>query len=279
MTFTEKLQHAISDTRSVLCVGLDPDQARIPDAVKLVSDDPTEQVYQFCLDIIEASSPYCSAFKPNLAFFEVLGSEGIQVFEAVLDAIPSDKIIVADAKRGDIGNTAVQYRNAFFDTWYCDAVTLSPLMGMETIAPYLDDERKGVYVLTLTSNPGSEDFFRQPFRNEATLSHYIAKELASLDSDSKGHAGMVVGATRLEDLASILKNHPQASLLIPGVGAQGGDIEALSAILKKHEGLPLINVSRGVMYGKDDGKNYLKAIEERASGYQKKLESLASKFY
>lgn len=251
MIFTEKLKKSIQFTKSVLCVGLDPVYERIPTFITDKYGDSPESIFEFCKIVIEETSNYAAAYKPNLGFFEAYGSEGIGVFEQILSIIPSDKIIVADAKRGDIGNTASRYRDAFFGNWKCDSVTLSPLMGFETITPFLTDERFGTYVLTLTSNPGSSNFMLKPFDGFDTMSEYIASGLAALTETFPGHAGMVVGATRTSDFKSILKLHPTANLLIPGVGAQGGNINELTKALKSHQGIPLINVSRGIIYGSD----------------------------
>jgi orotidine-5'-phosphate decarboxylase len=278
MTFNEKLRIAVNKSESVLCIGLDPDLEKIPTSIKQEFQEPADQMYQFCIDIVESTSLYCAAYKPNLAFFEALGSKGLQVFEKVLKSIPSDKIIIADAKRGDIGNTANHYRKAFFDTWCCDAVTLSPLMGFETVVPFLNDESKGVFVLTLTSNPGSDDFFMQPFRNEPTLSQFISRELSLLDKKYPGHAGMVVGATHLDELYVVLERHRQANLLIPGIGAQGGDLEKLKRVLKDHKGIPLINVSRGILFGTDPDLNHLDGMAIRASEYKRQLSDLSHNY-
>jgi orotidine-5'-phosphate decarboxylase len=251
VNFSEKLKASIQATQSVLCVGLDPVYERIPSFICEKFGDTPESIFEFCKIVIEESSSYTAAYKPNLAFFEAYGSDGIKVFEQILSIIPADKIIIADAKRGDIGNTAARYRDAFFSRWKCDSVTLSPLMGYETITPFMTDERFGAYVLTLTSNPGSSNFMLKPFDGFATMSEYIASSLAELTDKFPGHGGMVVGATRTADFKSILKLHPKANLLIPGVGAQGGDILELSNALKGHHGIPLINVSRGIIYGSD----------------------------
>jgi len=268
VNFTEKLKASILSTQSVLCVGLDPVFERMPSFISESSGDTAESIYKFCKIIIEETSPYAAAFKPNLGFFEAYGSDGIKVFEQLLSLIPSDKIIVADAKRGDIGNTATRYRDAFFKRWNCDSVTLSPMMGFETITPFLTDERFGTFVLTLTSNPGSSNFMLKPFDGFATMSEYIASSLAELTDKFPGHAGMVVGATRTADFKSILKLHPNANLLIPGIGAQGGDIQDLTDALNDHQGYPLINVSRGIMYGSDvdtsSELNVRNGIRERA---------------
>ena len=275
MIYTQKLHHAVQKTESVLCVGLDPDPARLPASIAAGNAPIPEKIYNFCKSVIHSTSDYCAAYKPNLGFFEALGAPGIHVFEELIRIIPADKIIVADAKRGDIGNTATQYKQAYFDHWRVDAVTLSPLMGFETITPFLTDEAHGVYVLTLTSNPGSADFFLKPFGEYPTLSSYIAENLAQLDERFSGAAGMVVGATQTAALVEILTRHPNAPLLIPGVGVQGGDIDLLFDILKSHAGIPLINVSRGILYGDDsDSPEFESGIRNRAASYKSQLKQI-----
>lgn len=275
MNFTEKLKTSIFSSEGVLCVGLDPIPERFPSFITDKLGYTSEALLVYCKILIEETAPFAAAFKPNLGFFEAYGSSGIEVFEQVLSHIPSDKIIVADAKRGDIGNTATRYRDAFLKNWRCDSVTLSPMMGFETITPYLTEERFGTYILTLTSNPGSADFMSKPFDGFNTMSEYIAANLADLTDRFPGHAGMVVGATHASELDAILKLHPSSNLLIPGVGAQGGSIQKLADALHDHRGLPLVNVSRAIMYGDEpDTSNEVlvrEGIRIRAQKYQMEL--------
>lgn len=274
MTYEEKLHGAVTDSGSVLCVGLDPDPDRIPEAIRDQSERVAGQYVRFCSEIIRIAAPYCCAYKPNMAFFEALGSEGIRAFEEILAAIPDNRITIVDAKRGDIGSTSEFYKRAFFDRYKADAITLSPLPGFDTLEPFLDDEQKGLYVLTLTTNPGAADFFLQPFSGFNTMSSYIATRLSDLDMKSKTHIGMVTGATQAIHLQSVIGLHPSASLLIPGIGAQGGDLEQLVAGLKGHAGIPVINVTRSIIYagGHSDWKV---AVEEAARRYKQKLEIIS----
>ena len=275
MKFTEKLKSAVQTNSSVLCVGLDPDPSRIPDYILHRHDDITDAVLEFCTIVIDESSDYCAAFKPNLAFFEALGTRGIGVFEKLCERISPQHIIIADAKRGYIGNTASKYRQAFFDTWKCDSITLSPLMGFETITPFLTDDRFGVFVLALTSNPGAKDFFMRPFEGYNMMAEFIAANLAKHNQTFPGHAGLVVGATHPELLQKILCHYPDATLLIPGVGTQGGDLQELISALKHHRGIPLVNVSRGIIYGSIPAATIESQLREnirkRAKSYQKSL--------
>lgn len=271
MTYLEKLKKAIQSSNSTLCVGLDPDLNRIPEAVKNQISDPAEQVAYFCKAVIDQTAESCAAYKPNLAFFEALGPKGFSVLAEVIRHIPAGHIIVADAKRGDISNTALHYKKAFFDSFEADAITLSPLMGFETLDAFSDDETKGIYALTLTSNPGSADFLKQPFAGFDMMAQYIANGLFERSVTAETHLGMVIGATQTDEAAAVLKYHEQGSLLIPGVGAQGGSIEELAELLASHEGIPLINSSRGIIYAGSDKADWTEHVATAASDLKSDL--------
>jgi orotidine-5'-phosphate decarboxylase len=251
MIFTEKLHQAVSKQNTVLCIGLDPEPARIPEFIRRRHTTVAYAVTDFCSMVVDATKDLCVAYKPNLAFFESLGSDGLRSFEHILQRIPESSVIIADAKRGDIGNTASKYAEAFFRQWKCDSITLSPLMGFETVDPFTTDRSKGVFVLTLTSNPGASDFMLKPFAGFELMAEYIAYELGKRDSISNGHIGMVVGATRPALLKKVIRHYSSATLLIPGVGAQGGNVEELGLALESHYGVPLVNVSRAILYASD----------------------------
>jgi orotidine-5'-phosphate decarboxylase len=278
MTFPEKLKTSVSTARSALCVGLDPNLVLLPQPIKDRFDSPEEQVAYFCKLVIDYTSKYCAAFKPNLGFFESLGPDGLSVFEEVINHIPENKIIIADAKRGDISSTADHYKKAFWDKFDLDAITLNPLMGFETLEAFSKDETKGIYVLTLTSNPGASDFLKQPFSGFPMMSQFIADQLAKRSAHSKTHLGMVIGATQAEEAKSVISNHPNAALLIPGIGAQGGSISELAKSLKNHEGIPLINSSRGIIYaGKDEG-DWPEHVADAAKSMKLKLNQITSQY-
>lgn len=249
MNYTDKLGKAVKEVESVLCTGLDPSPELIPDELHKLYSEPVDLVEAFCKEVINATSDYCCAYKPNLAFFEALGGEGLLLFERLLKLIPPGKILIADAKRGDIGSTAGQYKKAYFDRFDVDAVTLNPLMGFETLDPFLQDDSKAVYSLVLTSNPGAEDLLNREFRNHHTLAEYIADQLKQKSETSETHIGMVLGATKPSSLKSIMELHPTASLLIPGIGSQGGKPEDLLPVLSGHQGIPIITSSRSILYG------------------------------
>lgn len=271
MKYREKLQHAVNKYRSCLCIGLDPHLNLFPHHLTEEYPDPDERVVHFLTAVIEITHPYCAAYKPNLAFFEALGSRGFEVFQKVVQSIPEDKIIIADAKRGDINSTAHHYRKIFFDTYHVDAITLNPLMGFETLSPYFGYPGKGLYVLTLTSNAGATDFLAKPFSGFDSMAGYIAANLQKLQRQSEAALGMVVGATKTIDLAPVLHRHPSAPLLIPGIGKQGGNIEELVSVLKEHEGIPLISSSRSILFSGVDDKQWKQATEEKAKLYREKL--------
>jgi orotidine-5'-phosphate decarboxylase len=274
-TYIERLRASVHDTNSVLCVGLDPDPGKIPSEMRRPGESTASLVERFCVEVVRATSDLASSYKPNLAFFESLGRDGLQVFGAVCDAIPDERIIIADAKRGDIGNTADHYAHAFLDVFACEAITVSPLMGIETLKGFTTKAEKAVYVLTLTSNPGAVDFLEQPIAGHPSLAEYIAYKLADFDQERPSHIGMVLGATRADQLAPILEAHPNASLLLPGVGAQGGDVDMLIGALSSHQGIPVIPISRGILFGEQGGAE---GIRSRAATYHELLYRLSQAY-
>lgn len=278
MTFLQKLRRSISDTGSVLCVGLDPNLDLLPQPIKDQFESPEEQVTYFCKLVIDYTSDHCAAFKPNLAFFEALGLNGLSVLEEVIAHIPNDKIIIADAKRGDISSTAEHYRKAFWGEFNVDAITLNPLMGFDTLEAFSKDETKGIYALTLTSNPGAADFLKKPFSGFDMMSQFIASQLSKRSATSRSHLGMVIGATQAEEAESVLSYHSEGALLIPGIGAQGGSISELSKALKDHKGIPLINSSRGIIYaGKDEG-DWPEYVADAAKSMKQKLNQITQQY-
>ncbi|MFY0697330.1 MAG: orotidine-5'-phosphate decarboxylase [Balneola sp.] len=278
MTFVQKLQAAVSDSNSTLCVGLDPNLSKLPVSVKKLFKSPEEQVIHFCKMVIDVTKNDCAAYKPNLAFFEALGSSGLSVFHEVLTHIPENRIIIADAKRGDISTTAEHYKKSFFDQFHVDAITLNPLMGFETLDAFTEDGSKGIYALALTSNPGADDFLKKPFEGFDMMAQYIASELEKRSSSSDAHLGMVIGATQAELSKSVTDLHKKASLLIPGIGAQGGSVEELAASLNEHEGISLINSSRGIIYAGSDHENWTEHVAHKAKEMKEKLNMITERY-
>ena len=240
---------AIQKKRSVLCVGLDTDLTRIPAHLQQ-EDDP---IFAFNKAIVDATAPYTVAYKPNIAFYEAEGVAGWQSLDKIVKYIRQhypDIFLIADAKRGDIGNTAERYARSFFHTLDFDSVTLSPYMGKDSITPFLGHEGKWAIVLGLTSNKGSADV-QQLSSDDERVYQKVMRTVAGWGSEND--LMFVVGATNESDLANIRQRFPRHFFLIPGVGAQGGDLNTvLSQTFISGEGGVLINSSRGIIYASND---------------------------
>ena len=271
MNFVEKLAAASRQQNSLLCVGLDPEYERFPASLQKL---PKEQaVIRFCQAIIEATAPYVCAFKPNIAFFEALGPGGMQVFQAILSAIPAHIPVIVDAKRGDLGNTARHYATAVFDIYRCDAVTVNPYLGYDSVAPFLAYPDKGVILLCRTSNPSARDFQDLLIQGEdgRTRPFYeiIAQRIQSWNA--AGNCGLVVGATYPRELQTIRAICPDMPILIPGVGSQGGDLEAsVQAGVDSHGERAILSVSRSILYA-SSGDNYADAASEEARSLRDRM--------
>jgi len=222
-------------------------------------------VTYFCQAIIEATSPYACAFKPNLAFFEVLGPEGMYVFQDVLKAVPEQIPILVDAKRGDLGNTSRHYAAAIFDVYGCDAVTVNPYLGYDSVAPFLAYKEKAVFFLCRTSNPSASDFQDLLVSAGNGQKRFLYEEIAQRVQlwNENGNCGLVVGATYPHELNIIRTMCPDMPILIPGVGAQGGNLGAsvISAVDKSGE-KALISVSRAILYAESGDDFALSAANE-----------------
>ena len=240
----EFLFEQIKAKKSFLCVGLDIDLEKIPPHLK-AQEDP---LFSFAKEIIDATHSYAVAFKPNLAFFETYGLKGWHAFDKIAKYLKQNypqHFVIADAKRGDIGNTATRYAKAFFETYEVDAVTIAPYMGKDAVEPFLAFKGKYGILLALTSNPGAFDFQFTEAEGEQ-----LYEKVLRLSLEWKGAEQLmyVVGATKASAIASIRKIVPDAFLLVPGVGAQGGSLKAVAeAGLTCQCGL-LVNSSRGIIY-------------------------------
>lgn len=251
MKFTEKLGDAIQQAGTPLMIGLDPVYEKLPEAITQRTRSKHEAVLLFCQDIIAATTGLCCGYKLNLAFFEALGADGVRVFEQLCALVPDHQVLLADAKRGDIGNTARQYAQAYYDVFGCDAITLNPLMGCDTLRPFLEDEARAGFVLALTSNPGAKHLLLQELAaGQKPVSVYIAEMLARLQQapEVRGHIGMVVGATQAGTFAEVSRAFPEATLLVPGFGAQGGAYEPLRPLIEAHKGFFIPVMSRSIIY-------------------------------
>jgi orotidine-5'-phosphate decarboxylase len=240
--FFDKLERAAQRNGSLLCVGLDPDPAQMP-----ISD-----VAAFNRAIIEATAEFVCAYKPNLAFYEALAERGLIALRETLAAIPPDIPVIADGKRNDIGNTARAYARALFDELGVDAATVNPYLGGDAVEPFLEREEKAAFILCRTSNPGARDLqdllVTAPGAGEARPLFEMVAEMARR-WNSRGNVGLVVGATYPEELGRVRRLCPEMTFLVPGVGAQGGDVAAVmgNGLDKAGRGL-IINVSRQVLY-------------------------------
>lgn len=252
----------IKEKKTFLCVGLDTDIEKIPDHLKTLADG----VFQFNKQIIDATKDLCVAYKINTAFYEARGIKGWEALEKTINYIPDTHFKIADAKRGDIGNTSDQYAKAFFETIAFDAITVAPYMGSDSVKPFLKYADKWTIVLGLTSNAGSQDFQQQKIGNNFLYEEVIQK---TSEWGTKENLMFVVGATKAAELSSIRKIIPEHFLLIPGVGAQGGSLaEVCKHGLNKDCGL-LINASRAIIYA---GKNEKFAEEARVVALQYQTE-------
>lgn len=265
MTYNELYQQIVLK-KSFLCVGLDTDLEKIPSHLKNLPDP----AFEFNRRIIDATKDYCVAYKINTAFYESRGAEGWQTMRQTIEYIPKDVFIIADAKRGDIGNTTDQYAKAFFETLPCDAITVAPYMGADSVTPFLKYQNKWGIVLALTSNKTAEDF--QLLEINGTPLYKKVLE-TSKSWGSKENMMYVVGATRPEMLNEIRKIIPDHFLLVPGVGAQGGSLEEVAKYgMNKQCGL-LVNSSRGIIYASDKEDFAEKAATE-SRNIQQQMEKL-----
>jgi orotidine-5'-phosphate decarboxylase len=258
--------------KTFLCVGLDTEPARLPQPLQGRADG----VVEFNRRIIDATRDLCVAYKPNLAFYEARGAEGWRDFEQTVQYIGSEHFIIADAKRGDIGNTSRLYAEAFFQHLPCNAVTVAPYMGADSVEPFLSFEGKWAIVLALTSNAGSADFQQQRLAPEGALLWERVIGQARYWGTSE-NLMFVVGATHPEAFARVRALVPEHFLLVPGVGAQGGDLEAVCRYgLTRDCGL-LVNASRSILYA-SLGEDFAEAARAEAQRLQQHMARLLETF-
>lgn len=263
----QQLIEQIRTKKSFLCVGLDTDIKKMPP--HLLSDkDP---IFTFNKNIIDATAPYCVAYKPNLAFYEAFGLKGIDAFERTIDYLKKNypnHFIIADAKRGDIGNTSAMYAKTFFEEYDVDALTIAPYMGEDSVKPFLGYDGKWVVLLALTSNKGSHDFqLTEDSNGERLFEKVLRKSQVWGNADNMMY---VVGATQGEMFKDIRKHVPNHFLLVPGVGAQGGSLQEVCKYgMTKDCGL-LVNSSRGIIYA-SNGEDYAEVAASKAKELQAEM--------
>ncbi len=270
----QQLLQQIQDKKSYLCVGLDTDLTKIP---KHLQSHP-DAIFEFNKQIIDATQDLCVSYKINTAFYEAMGLKGWEAMQKTVDYIPAEQFTIADAKRGDIGNTSTQYARAFFEAMNFDAITVAPYMGEDSVRPFLEYENKWTIVLGLTSNKGSDDF-QQLILNDSSkekskpmaLYQRVIEKIAGWGTP--GNLMFVTGATKASDFEGIRKIIPDNFLLVPGVGAQGGSLKDVSKYgLNKDCGL-LVNASRAIIYASEKEDFAAKArlvaqeYQQEMSGY------------
>ena len=265
----QALSAQIRQKKSYLCVGLDTDIKKLPPHLVNVPDP----VFEFNKAIIDATAPYAVAYKPNIAFYEAQGPRGWESLQKTLNYIPKDCFTIADAKRGDIGNTSGLYARAFFDPSAAglnfDAITVAPYMGHDSVLPFLDYPGKWVILLALTSNPGSADFQRQHVDNETQeLFETVIQKAQTWASPEQ--LMFVVGATQADQIARIRELAPHNFLLVPGVGAQGGSLADVSRNGLTKDGGLLVNASRSILYA-SSGPDFAEAAAAEAKAIQQEM--------
>jgi orotidine-5'-phosphate decarboxylase len=266
----EELIGNIKRKKSFLCIGLDTDIDRIPKHL-LDTEDP---IFEFNKQIIDATKDHCIAYKPNLAFYESLGAKGWESLEKTIKYIPEDIFTIADAKRGDIGNTSKLYAKAFFENMSFDSITVAPYMGKDSVTPFLDFKNKWVILLALTSNQGALDFQYLPL--EMSKKKVFEKVLArSQEWGNDENLMYVVGATRGKTIGEVRKMVPNSFFLVPGVGAQGGSLQEVCKYGLNDDCGLIVNSSRGIIYA-SNGDDFAEKAKLEALAIQSEMSSILS---
>jgi orotidine-5'-phosphate decarboxylase len=275
MTYLERLARRIEAVGTQLCLGIDPDPQALPDGF---SRD-VRGVEAFARLLVEAAGPFAAAIKPNVAFFEAFGSEGIAALERLRSAVPADMPFIADAKRGDISTTAARQAAALYDSLGADAVTANPYLGREAILPLLERGDRFVYVLCRTSNPGAGEFQNLAVDGGEPLYLHVARSVAGW-AERGDPVGLVVGATAPTELAEIRAAAPGLAFLVPGIGAQGGDLDAVrqhgpastQPVAGTRGGGLVVNVSRGIASAASAPGDPGAQIADAAEGWARRLQ-------
>lgn len=267
----QALFQQIQKKSSFLCIGLDPAMEKIPDHL-LKEKDP---LFEFNRQIIDQTADYAVAYKPNIAFYEALGPKGWESLQKTLEYIPQPALTIADAKRGDIGNTSRLYARTFFETMDFDAITVAPYMGKDSVLPFLEFKNKWVILLALTSNEGSADF--QQFENASGTPLYQEVLSRSQTWGTEDNLMFVIGATRGDKIETARQLAPGHFFLVPGVGAQGGSLKEVARYGMNASCGLLVNSSRGIIYA-SSGKDFGQAARTEAKRLQEEMETHLSKY-
>jgi orotidine-5'-phosphate decarboxylase len=272
MTFRDKLIAIQRNQHSLVCIGLDSDPHLLPNHLRGSADG----VLEFNRRIIEATQDLVCAYKPNLAFYEALGSRGWDILAETLASIPRDVVTIGDGKKGDIGNTAEQYAKALFGSLSFDAVTINAYMGYDAVEPFVRNPERGAFVLALTSNPGSKDFQRLKIAQRPLYEKVIR---SCVKWDVRGNIGLVVGATHATELRTIRKLAPTMPILIPGIGKQGGDLKSSIRFGCDRNGeLAVVNSSRAILYA-SSGKDFADAARRETIKLRNEIRKYQSDFF
>ncbi len=272
MNFSQKLRTIQRQSNSLLCIGLDTDAGRIPAPLR----SATDPVYEFNSRVIDATKDLVCAYKINLAFYEATGERCWSTVRQTLDRIPPDILTIGDAKRGDIGNSAAMYARALFEDFGFAACTVNPYMGFDSVEPFLRETERGAFILALTSNPGAKDFQYLTVRGRPLFERVVARVKRW---DTKHNCGLVAGATRPVELRRIRKLVPDMPLLIPGVGAQGGDLKAVVRYgCDSHGEMAVINASRSILFA-SGGDDFAAAARTAAMTMRDEINSYRETFF
>lgn len=266
-SFHKLLSNREQEANSLLCVGLDPVVERLPEGIPASADG----IADFCIEIVNATKGIAASFKPNLPFFLSLGDDGMKTLRRVREAIPADIPMVLDCKVNDLGDTAMAWVQIAFDYFEADAIVVAPYMGDDALTPYFNREGKGVIVLVKTSNPGSGDFQDLKLANGQPLFMHVANRCHEWNGLYPADVGMVVGATYPGQLQAVRENCPDQVILLPGLGAQGGDVQAsVESGIDARGGSLMCSSSRGILYA-SSGRDFAEAALEQARQLRDKI--------
>lgn len=264
MSFNTRLEQLIKQKQSFLCIGIDPDIEKLPP----VLHNEQNPILKFVVEIIKATKDIVIAYKTNLAFFEYAGNAGMDALYQIRQEIPEDVLLIADGKRGDIGNTAEKYALAAFRNLKADAVTVNPYMGYDAVEPFIRDKQHGVFILTLTSNKSAKDFQYLKVENKP-LYHLVAESAEKWNEND--NCGLVIGATKPEELKELRAKIDNLPFLVPGIGAQGGDLETvLNFGSNKQGGGLVINVGRDIIFNSQES-DFVEKAYRRAQFYKRQM--------